>query len=96
MELPLAQQLKTPFSISLSIVQPDPAAVHDQAEGSGRELWPPPEQRMQVVSVTVFALNRAYLFAFINKQLPLPASSAHQDSGELLPGGQTHSFAGTV
>lgn len=75
---------------------PDPAAVHDQAEGSGRELWPPPEQRMQVVSVTVFALNRAYLFAFINKQLPLPASSAHQDSGELLPGGQTHSFAGTV
>lgn len=51
---------------------------------------------MQVVSATVFALNRAYLFAFINKQLPLPASSAHQDSGELLPGGQTHSFAGTV
>lgn len=55
-----------------------------------------PEQRMQVVSVTVFALNRAYLFAFVNKQLLLPASSAHQDSGELLPGGQTHSFAGTV
>lgn len=43
MELSLAQQLKTPFSISLSIVQPDPAAVHDQAEGSSRELWPPPD-----------------------------------------------------
>lgn len=75
----------------------DPAAVHDQAERQGAVASSRgPEQRMQVVSVTVFALNRAYLFAFINKQLPLPASSAHQDSGELLPGGQTHSFARTV
>lgn len=46
--------------------------------------------------MTVFALNRAYFFALVNKQLPLPASSAHQDSGELPPGGQAHSFAGTV
>lgn len=95
----MAQPLKAPFSISHSIVQPDPAAVHDQAGWRSTGSLASsrcPEQRMQVVSVAVFALNRAYFFALVNKQLPLPASSAHQDSGELPPGGQAHSFAGTV
>lgn len=43
-----------------------------------------------------FAPNWAYFFASVNKQLPLPASSDNQDTGELPPGGQTHSFARTV
>lgn len=46
--------------------------------------------------VLVFAPNGAYFFALVNKQLPLPASPVNQDTGDLPPGGQTHSFARTV
>lgn len=44
----------------------------------------------------VFAPNRAYFFASVNKQLLLLDYPANQDTGDLPPGGQTHSFARTV
>lgn len=44
----------------------------------------------------VFAPNRTHFFASVNKQLPLPASPANQDTGDLPSGGHTHSFTRTV
>lgn len=86
-----------PFSISLSIVQPNPAAVHVQAGSVGSfGLLQTPGGKNAGRSMLVFSSNRAYFFALVNKQLPLPASPASQDTRDLPPGGQTHAFARTV